>query len=157
MAVATKLSETTHTIQVDRPLKTVYNQWTQFEEFPRFMEGVQSVKQLDDDRLHWTLDIGGRVIEYEAEITDQVPDKRIAWTSRKGRQTGGRVTFQKIDDGATEVTLTLQYDPQGPFEAVADLVGLISGRARGDLERFKAWMESREDETGAWRGKIEKD
>jgi uncharacterized membrane protein len=141
---------------VDVPVRTAYNQWTQFEEFPRFMEGVESVRQLDDKRLHWRAKVGGKVMEWDAEITEQRPDERIAWTSRRGVHNAGVVTFHRLADNRSKVMLQLAYDPSGVVETVADAVGVVSARVKGDLERFKQFVESRGHETGAWRGEIER-
>ena len=141
-------------ITVDCPLQTVYNQWTQFEEFPRFMEGVKRVNQLDDKRLHWEAEIGGKQKEWNARITEQVPDKRIAWQSEAGENTSGTVTFQPKGPDRTRVNLELRYDPKGFVESAGDAIGVVSHRVKGDLERFRDFIEQRRRETGAWRGTI---
>jgi uncharacterized membrane protein len=141
-------------IEVERPIRSVYNQWTQFEEFPRFMEGVKQVKQLDDKRLHWVAEIGGKEKEWTAKITDQVPDHRIAWQSEAGEYTSGVVNFQSIDPDRTRVTLELAYDPKGFIENAGDSVGLVSRRIENDLDHFKDFIENRGQETGAWRRTI---
>jgi uncharacterized membrane protein len=142
-------------IEVNAPLRAVYNQWTQFEDFPRFMEGVKEVRQLDDKHLRWRAAIGGKDKEWEAEIVEQRPDERIAWTSRSGAWNAGVVTFHRIDDIRTRVMLQLDYDPEGPIENAADALGVVKARVKGDLERFKEFIERRGRETGAWRGEIE--
>ena len=144
----------TKTIEVDVPVRTAYNQWTQFEEFPRFMEGVESVQQLDNKRLHWRADIGGKVKEWDATIVEQTPDRQVAWRSTSGAENAGTVTFQPIDTNNTRVTLRLDYDPEGFVENVGDKLGVVSRRVEGDLKRFKEFIESRGHETGAWRGEI---
>jgi uncharacterized membrane protein len=141
-------------IEVEVPVSTAYNQWTQFEEFPRFMEGVEEVRQLDDRHLHWNAEIAGRREKWEAEITSQVPDEKIAWRSITGAENAGIVTFHPIGDNRTEVHLRIEYQPEGVVETAGDLLGLVSSRVEGDLERFKEFIESRGDETGAWRGQI---
>jgi len=141
-------------IEVEAPVSAVYNQWTQFEEFPRFMQGVERVQQLDDKRLHWHADIGFKEKEWDAEIIDQVPDQHIAWSSTSGARNGGAVGFQSLGANRTLVTLTIDYDPEGLIENVGDTLGLVSRRIEGDLERFKAYIESRGAETGGWRGEI---
>jgi uncharacterized membrane protein len=141
-------------ITVDCPLQAVYNQWTQFEEFPRFMEGVKRVNQLDDKRLHWEAEIGGKHKEWNAKITDQVPDKRIAWHSEAGENTSGTVTFQPKGPDRTRVNLELRYEPEGFVESTGDAIGVVSHRVKGDLERFRDFIEQRRRETGAWRGTI---
>jgi uncharacterized membrane protein len=142
-------------IDINVPLKTAYNQWTQFEEFPRFMEGVKEVRQLDDKHLHWTAEIGGKEKEWNAEITEQIPDQRIAWTSVGGAWAGGSVTFRRVSDETSKVMLRLEYEPQGFVENVGDAAGFVTRRVEGDLERFKEYIEHRGKETGAWRGTIE--
>ena len=142
-------------IEVNAPLRAVYNQWTQFEEFPRFMEGVKEVRQLDDKHLHWKAEIGGRPKEWDAEIVEQRPDERIAWTSRGGPWNAGVVTFHRLDDNRTRVMLQIDYEPEGVVENVADALGVVKARVKGDLERFKEFIERRGRETGAWRGEIQ--
>ena len=143
-------------IEVEAPVRSVYNQWTQFEEFPRFMEGVERVQQQGDKHLHWEAKIGGKKQEWDAAISEQVPDKRVAWTSTSGDDNSGVVTFHLLDDAKTRVTLQLTYDPDGIVETVGDKVGFMSRRVEGELERFKKFIEARDgQETGAWRGKIE--
>ena len=139
-------------IEVNVPVRTSYNQWTQFEEFPRFMEGVKEVKQLDDTRLHWKAEIAGQEKEWDAEITEQTPDQRIAWTSRGGAINGGVVTFHRLSDVTSKVMLQLEYDPQGFVENVGDALGVVSSRVQGDLERFKEFIEKRGRETGGGQG-----
>jgi uncharacterized membrane protein len=141
-------------IDVEVPVRTAYNQWTQFEEFPRFMEGVVSVKQLDDRRLRWRANIGGVEKTWEAEISEQIPDERVAWHSVAGATNAGVVTFHRLDAGRTRVMLQMEYDPEGFVENVGDFIGVASGRVKGDLERFKEFIESRGQETGAWRGEV---
>lgn len=141
-------------IEVERPLSTVYNQWTQFEEFPRFMEGVKEVRQLDDKRLHWHAEIAGRDKEWNARIVEQIPDHRIAWQSESGEYTSGTVSFQSAGPNRTRVNLELSYDPKGFIESTGDTLGVVSGRVENDLERFKEFIENRGSETGAWRGTI---
>jgi uncharacterized membrane protein len=142
-------------IVVNVPVQMAYNQWTQFEEFPRFMDGVESVRQLDDKRLHWRANIGGKVKEWDAEITEQHPDERIAWTARSGARNAGVVTFHRLDENRTKIMLQVDYEPEGVVETVGDTVGVVSGRIKADLERFKEFIESRHRETGAWRGEIQ--
>ena len=141
-------------IEINVPVKAAYNQWTQFEEFPRFMEGVKEVQQLDDKHLHWKAEIAGKEKEWNAEITEQIPDQRIAWTSVAGAWTGGTVTFHPLSDQTSKVLLRLEYEPQGFVENVGDAAGFVTRRVEGDLERFKDYIERRGQETGAWRGTI---
>jgi uncharacterized membrane protein len=141
-------------IEINVPVRAAYNQWTQFEEFPKFMEGVKQVKQLDDKHLQWKADIGGKEKEWKAEITEQIPDERIAWTSRGGAINAGVVTFHRLSDSKSKVMLQMEYDPQGFVENVGDAVGVVTQRVQGDLERFKQYIENRGQETGAWRGTV---
>ena len=151
------MSQIEESIDVNVPVRTVYNQWTQFEEFPRFMEGVESVKQLDDTRLHWVAEVAGRRREWEAKITEQNPDERVAWTSIDGAPNAGVVTFHRIDDNTTRIMLQLEFQPENVVEKAGDALGLVRRRAKGDLQRFKEFIESRGQETGAWRGQVEQD
>jgi uncharacterized membrane protein len=147
-------SKVEQSIDVHVPLSTAYNQWTQFEEFPRFMEGVKSVRQLDDKTLEWTAEIGGNEESWTAEITEQEPDQRVAWHSTSGATNAGVVTFHRIDDDTTRVMLQMEWDPEGPLQNAGAALGLDDRRVQGDLERFKEFIESRGAETGAWRGEI---
>lgn len=142
-------------IDVNVPATTAYNQWTQFETFPQFMEGVEQVRQLDDRTLHWRATIGGDTQEWKAEITEQIPDKRIAWRSTTGAPNAGVVTFHRLDDDRTRVMLQIDYSPQDWKESLGDLLGFVARRVEGDLKRFKEFIEQRGGETGAWRGKID--
>ncbi len=144
-------------IEVETPVRTAYNQWTQFEDFPQFMEGVKEVRQLDDTHLQWTAEVAGRTKEWRAEITEQRPDERVAWRSESGADNAGVVTFHKLSDGRTRVTVQIEAEPEGPVEAAGDALGLLERRVKGDLERFKQFLESRGSETGAWRGEVEQD
>lgn len=141
-------------VDVNVPLATAYNQWTQFEEFPRFMEGVEQVTQLDDQRLHWVANVGGQRKEWYARITEQAPDERIMWTSEGGAFTSGLVYFEPIDTERTRVNVRMEYDPEGIMEEVGDKLGFVSRRVQGDLDRFKEFIEQRGVETGAWRGSV---
>jgi uncharacterized membrane protein len=149
------MSKIMEAVEVAVPVRTAYDQWTQFETFPSFMEGVKSVRQLDETTLEWVADVGGREKRWNAKITEQEPDQRIAWTSTEGAHNAGVVTFHRIDDGVSRVTLQLDVDPEGPVENVGDALGLVKSRVKGDLERFKTFIEARGRETGAWRGKVE--
>jgi uncharacterized membrane protein len=148
------MRSTTKTIEVEAPVRTVYDQWTQFEEFPRFMEGVEEVKQLDDKRLHWKARVGGKLKEWDAEIVEQRPDQIISWRSTTGSKNAGTVTFQPSEKGTT-VSLLLEYEPEGPIENAGDALGVLDRQVQSSLERFKKFLESRRTETGAWRGRIE--
>jgi uncharacterized membrane protein len=142
-------------IDVHVPVHVAYNQWTQFEEFPSFMEGVEQVTQLDDTHLHWKVNIGGKTKEWRALITEQLPDQRIAWTNTTGARNAGVVTFHRLGDNHTRIMLQIDYEPEGFAENVGDMLGVVSTRVRDDLERFKVFIESQGVETGAWRGTIQ--
>ena len=141
-------------IDIDVPVQVAYNQWTQFEQFPSFMEGVESVQQLDDTHLRWAAEIGGKRHEWEAEITEQVPDQRIAWKSTNGVNQGGVVNFHRLEDSRTRVIVSMDYEPEGVLEHAGSALGIDDRRVRGDLERFKELIESRGTESGAWRGEV---
>jgi uncharacterized membrane protein len=141
-------------IDVDVPVRTAYDQWTQFEEFPKFMEGVEEIRQVDDTHLHWRTKIAGKVKEFDAVITEQTPDQRIAWTSEDGPEHAGVVTFHRLGDSQTRVMVQMDYEPEGAAEKVGDALGLVKRRVKGDLERFKELIEGRGTETGAWRGEV---
>jgi uncharacterized membrane protein len=149
------MSTVEKSVDVNVPVSTAYNQWTQFEDFPRFMEGVKSVTQTDDTHLHWVAEVGGKEKEWDAEITEQTPDQRVAWNSTSGARNAGVVTFHRLDDNTTRVTLQMDVDPEGIVENVGDFFGVLDGRVEGDMERFKEFLESRGTETGAWRGEVE--
>jgi uncharacterized membrane protein len=142
-------------IDVNIPVQVAYNQWTQFEEFPRFMEGVKEVRQLDDATLHWTVRIGNQEREWKARITEQKPDDRIAWAAEGETDNAGVVTFHRLDDTSCRVMLQMQYDTQDLAEKAGDALGIVERRVRGDLQRFKDFIESRGRETGAWRGRVD--
>jgi uncharacterized membrane protein len=141
-------------IEVGVPVSTTYNQWTQFEDFPLFMDGVDHVQQLDDTRLHWVATIAGKQAEWDAKIVEQEPDRKISWVSEDGKKTRGAVTFEERGPARTLIRLSMSYQADGPLEAVGSAAGLDDWRVRGDLERFKQLIESRDTETGAWRGKV---
>jgi uncharacterized membrane protein len=144
-------------IDVSVPVRTAYNQWTQFEDFPHFMDGVKEVRQLDDTHLHWRATIGGKEEEWDAVITEQTPDARIAWRNTSGAENAGVVTFHRLGDGQTRVMLQVEYDPDGLVEHVGDALGIVSRRVDGDMERFKKFIESGGAATGAWRGEVKQD
>jgi uncharacterized membrane protein len=141
-------------IEVNVPVSMAYNQWTQFEQFPQFMDSVREVRQQGDRHLHWRAEIGGVEKEWDAEITEQIPDERIAWRSTSGVRNAGVVTFHKISDASTKIMLQMEYDPQSFSEQAGDALGIVRREAKGNLERFKALLESRGQETGAWRGSV---
>jgi uncharacterized membrane protein len=149
------MSNIEESIDVDVPVRTAYDQWTQFEEFPRFMEGVIEIKQIDDTHLHWRTKIAGVEREFDAEITEQHPDHRIAWKSTSGTSHAGVVTFHRLDDAKSRVMLQLDSEPEGVVEKAGDALGILKRRVKGDLERFKELIEARGDASGAWRGEVE--
>jgi uncharacterized membrane protein len=142
-------------IEVQVPVRTAYNQWTQFEEFPRFMEGVEQVRQLTDTELQWIAEIAGQRREWKAEITEQKPDERVAWTSREGARNAGVVTFHRLGDNETRVMLQLEFEPGSGAEKAGDVTGFVKSQVKNDLQRFKEFIESRGRETGAWRGEVD--
>ncbi|MCP2266531.1 SRPBCC family protein [Promicromonospora thailandica] len=148
------MTSITKSIDVAVPVRTAYNQWTQFEEFPRFMEGVEEIRQLDPTHTHWKTKIGGVEREFDAEITEQHPDERVAWTSRTGPQQAGVVTFHRLQDDATRVTVQLDWEPEGAAEKIGSALNVDDRRVQGDLDRFKEFVEKRGGETGAWRGDV---
>src|SRR5438270_2200963 len=144
-------------VEVDRPVRTVYNQWTQFESFPHFMDGVESVTQLDDLHLHWVTKTAGARREFDAEITEQIPDERVAWKSTNGTTHSGVVTFHRLAEGRTKVMLQMELEPEGVVEKAGDALDVVQHRLHDDLERFKEYIESRPAESGAWRGEVSQD
>ncbi len=137
-----RTSSATESIEVDTDVHTAWEHWTRFEEFPRFMSGVREVRRLGHDGdLRFVVDIAGHTMEYVAEITDEVPDRRVAWASREGRETGGVVTFEAINPRRTRVKLWLSYEPKGALEKVADLSNAVGAQARSDLRNFKQYVE----------------
>ncbi len=150
------MSTIEESIEVHAPLDTVYNQWTQFEEFPQFMDGVEEVRQLDDKHLHWVAAFGGSRHEWDAEITEQKPDERVAWRNTDGKENAGVVTFHRVDPEHTRVMVQLDFVPEGVKEKLGDALGASDRRVQGDLKRFKELVESRGSESGAWRGEIKR-
>jgi len=142
-------------IEVEVPVSTAYNQWTQFEEFPLFMEGVDDVQQRDDTRLHWVATIGGRTAEWDAKILEQHPDRQISWISEDGKKTRGTVSFEPLGESKTLIRLSMSYKTDGPIEQLGSAAGLDKQRIKGDLGRFKELIESRGTESGEWRGEIQ--
>lgn len=147
-------SSVRETIELEVPVSTAYNQWTQFEEFPRFMATVEEVRQLDDTHLHWRANVAGKDKEWDAEITEQVPDQRIAWRSTGGVRNAGTVTFLKLADNRSRVELQMEYDPETTGEKIGAAMGGVKLTAKGNLKRFKELVERRGVETGAWRGSV---
>jgi uncharacterized membrane protein len=154
-ANGTGISTIDESIEVEVPVSTSYNQWTQFEEFPLFMEGVDDVQQRDDTRLHWVATIGGHTAEWDAKILEQHPDKQISWISEDGKKTRGTVSFEPIGEGKTLIRLSMSYQAEGAIEQIGSAAGLDAARVRGDLKRFKDLIESRGTESGEWRGEID--
>jgi uncharacterized membrane protein len=148
------MSTVTESVDVQVPVTTAYNQWTQFESFPQFMGGVQQVRQLDDTHTHWVTKMAGVTREFDATITEQHPDERVAWKSENGPKQAGVVTFHKLDDNRTRITAQMDFEPEGIAEKAADRVGMIEGRVKDDMERFKQFIEAKGHETGAWRGDV---
>jgi uncharacterized membrane protein len=150
------MSTIEESIEVKAPLRTVYNQWTQFEEFPRFMDGVEEVRQVDDTHLHWVAEFGGSRHEWDAEITEQKPDERVAWQNTDGKDNAGVVTFHRIDDELTRIMVQMDFVPEGIKEKIGDALGAADRRVRADLGRFKQLVEERGAETGGWRGEVKR-
>ena len=148
------ISTIDESIEVEVPVSTAYNQWTQFEDFPLFMEGVDHVEQRDDTRLHWVATVGGHTAEWDAKILEQHPDSQISWISEDGRKTRGTVSFEPAGDDRTLIRLSMSYKAEGPLEQAGSAAGLDSKRVRGDLGRFKLLIEGRGEESGAWRGEV---
>jgi len=151
------VSSIQQSIDVDVPVSTAYNQWTQFEEFPQFMSGVESISQQDDAHLHWVVTVGGVEREFDAEITEQHPDERVAWRSVDGPQHAGVVTFHRLSDAETRVTLQLDWEPEGFVENVGAALQIDDLQVARDLKKFKEIIEARGGETGAWRGDIDRE
>jgi uncharacterized membrane protein len=141
-------------IEVSVPIRQAYNQWTQFEEFPHFMEGIERVEQRDDRHVHWVASFGGETHEWDAEITEQNPDERVAWRNTNGKDNAGVVTFHRIDDDTTRVMVQMDWAPEGVKEKLGAALGADDRRVKGDLARFKEFIESRGTETGKWRGDV---
>lgn len=150
------MSNVTESVDVNVPVRTAYNQWTQFADFPRFMEGVEEVQQVSDTLTHWRVKVAGATREFDAQITEQIPDERVAWHSIDGPDHGGVVTFHRLDENVTRVTSQVEIAPEGVAENVADKTGAIRHRAKGDLKRFKDYIEDLGTETGGWRGRVDR-
>jgi uncharacterized membrane protein len=142
-------------IDVNAPVTTAYNQWTQFEEFPKFMDSVKSVTQIDDTHLRWVAEIGGQEEQWEAEITEQQPDRKIAWRAQDGHHNSGTVTFESLGDNQARINVVMEHETEGLTEALGSALGADSRQVKGDLERFKQVVEGLGTETGAWRGEVE--
>jgi len=149
-----QLSFVQDSIEVDVPISTAYNQWTQFEEFPRFMKDVEEVRQVDDTHLHWRANIAGKPVEWDSEITTQIPDRRISWRSTSGPPNSGAVTFDRVTDNRTRITLRMSYRPPGIAEKIGDALGAVRMELSGNLHRFADFIQARQRETGSWRGTV---
>ena len=149
------MSKISEQIDVDVPVRIAYDQWTQFETFPQFMEGIERVVQVDDTTVDWTASIAGRTKQWRARIEEQQPDELISWRSIDGARNDGRVEFESLGPTRTRVMLELDVEPDGAIEAAGDALGVVEGRVRGDLERFKEFIEGRQVPTGAWRGEVQ--
>lgn len=150
------MSTIEESVDVQAPLREVYNQWSQFEEFPQFMSGVEEVQQLDDTHLHWVAEFGGTRHEWDAEITEQKPDERVAWRNVDGKDNAGVVTFHRVDDATTRVMVQMDFVPEGIREKIGDAIGAPDRRVQADLKRFKELIESRGTASGAWRGEVKR-
>ena len=148
------MATVTESIDLAVPVSTAYNQWTQFEEFPSFMEGIREVRQLDDVHMHWVAEIGGKFEEWDAEITEQRPDTCVAWRSTSGKQNSGMVRFEPLGADSSRITVQIDHDPEGMVESVGAALGADDRRVKRDLERFREMIEARGTETGAWRGRV---
>jgi uncharacterized membrane protein len=151
------MSTVEQSVDVSVPVRTAYDQWTQFEEFPRFMEGVEEIRQVTDTRNHWKTKVGGVEREFDTEISEQRPDERIAWHTVGGPKQAGVVTFHRLDDSRSRVMLQMEFDPEGFVETAGDKLGIVDRRIKGDLARFKEFIEQRGTESGAWRGQVNQD
>jgi len=149
------MSRITEEIEVDVPVRVAYDQWTQFESFPKFMEGVDRVVQLDDKTLELTATIAGKTKHWRAEISEQRPDDVIAWRSTEGAQNDGAVHFESLGPDRTRIGLQLDLEPEGLVEKAGDALGVVERRVRVDLERFREFVEARGQATGAWRGNVD--
>lgn len=148
------MSTIEQSIEVAVPVTTAYNQWTQFESFPEFMEGVDRIEQVSDTMTHWVTSIGGVKREFDAKITEQKPDERVAWRTVDEPHQAGVVTFHRLSPDTTKVMVQMDFEPEGVVEKAGDKLGLVKGRVKGDLERFKEFIESRGAATGGWRGEV---
>lgn len=151
------MSTVTESVDVNVPINTAYNQWTQFEDFPQFMDGVESIEQLDSRHTHWVTKVAGQTREFDAEITEQHPDERVAWKSTGGdTKHAGVVTFHRLNDSETRVTIQLDWEPEGFVEKVGSAVGVDNHQVKADAKRFKEYVEARGTATGSWRGDVER-
>jgi len=152
------MSQVQESVDVQVPVRTAYNQWTQFESFPHFMDGVLEITQLDDKRNHWVTKVGGVQREFDTEITEQHPDERVAWKSIGGdTEHAGVVTFHRLSDDETRVMIQIDWQPSGLIEKAGAALGVDDHRVKADAKRFKTFIEERGTETGAWRGEVDAD
>lgn len=151
------MSTIEQSIEVDVPVQTAYNQWTQFETFPAFMDGVEEIRQTDDKHLHWVAEFGGSRHEWDAEITEQLPDERVAWRNTDGKENAGVVTFHKLGDARSKIMVQMDFVPEGIKEKLGSALGFDDRTVKGDLERFKELIEKHGGESGAWRGEVARD
>ena len=150
------MSTIEESIEVQAPLSAVYIQWTQFEEFPKFMDGIERITQTDDTHMHWVAEFGGSRHEWDAEVTEQKPDERVAWKNTSGLENAGVVTFHRIDDDKTRIMVQMDFVPEGIKEKIGDAIGAPDRRVKGDLNRFKELIESAGSESGGWRGEVKR-
>lgn len=150
------MSTITESVDVEVPIKVAYDQWTQYESFPEFMEGVERIQQIDDTHTHWVVKVAGVTREFDATITEQHPEERVAWRADDGPNHAGVVTFHRLDDDRTRVTAQMDIDPEGFVENVADKAGILDRRVKADMKRFKEFIESRGAPTGSWRGDVDR-
>ncbi len=149
------MTQIIETIDVDVPVTTAYNQWTQFEEFPRFLKHIESITQKNDTMLHWKVNVGGQVREFDAEIAEQHPDERVAWNSTGGEvDHAGVVTFHKLDDSKSRVTVQIDWEPESLLEKIGAAAGAGNRAVKNALEDFKKYIESQGSADGAWRGDV---
>jgi uncharacterized membrane protein len=149
------MSTVEESIDVDVPVRVAYNQWTQFESFPQFMENIEEVRQIDDTRLHWRANFGGHEVEWDAVITEQLPDERIAWRAAEGKKNAGVVTFHRLSDDSSRLMVQIEHESDGAVERIGSALGVDSREVKNNLKRFKELVESRGRETGAWRGTVD--
>ncbi len=150
------MSTVEKSVEVEVPVRTAYNQWTQFETFPQFMSGVESIEQRDDTMTHWVTKVDGVRREFDAKITEQLPDERVAWTTVDGPRQSGVVTFHRLSDDRTKVMVQMDFEPEGVVESIGDHLGFVTRQVSGDLDRFKTFIEDQHRETGAWRGEVDR-
>jgi uncharacterized membrane protein len=149
------MSTVEQSIEVDVPVRVAYDQWTQFESFPSFMDGIEEVRQLDDTHLHWRANVSGREVEWDAVITEQLPDERIAWKATDGKPNAGVVTFHRLSDESSRIMVQIEHESDGVMEKVGSALGADSHQVKNSLERFKELVERQRGSTGAWRGTVE--